>query len=598
MDNFREQIMSDIQEYQEKYSYYPNMAKDEWAFNFWILYNLFNVDDAVIGDQIIDYHDMGIDAYEIYEDTNEIYLIQNKYYSDGNMIDTNYICNDFLISGITALENDSYKHCPALQKFFRKAKSRSDFLVHLQVYVTNNDRNYAAEKFIQEWNVSHPNYLAEICYLDDIKDKYFNETRAVRTTWESRIVTKNKGTILAIRPTEYDLKNVKEARYVFTPVQALYELYKKARLDGYPIFDENIREYLGNRGVNRQIYKTLLDPNERCNFFYYNNGVTIICDEMGRVDTGVVSPGMNASFTVKNPQIVNGCQTVNSIYRALDNIPDTELQEAFSDTFVMVKVLCIDKASVDDIELYQKIVKYNNSQNAIDEKSFVRNKELFVRVQKYFMDHGFLVLIKQSDKNTFKERYEKSQSSEALKLKQLPVELLTHFGLSKESIEKLQLVDLSKLLQVILAFTEGGHYAYQKKAFVLKSGSKEYNIVTDFIRSNEMKTLLYLWAFYLRLEEARSNSADSRTPIIYYAIDLFAEHFCDDRDSRLIYEKLSDPDWLSWYVDFIGKVTKEYVRRKQKMDSTLDYNHLIKLNIDYDTLEDCYETFKVIDDFE
>lgn len=597
MDSFRNQIVSDIKDYQKKYRYHPNIRKDEWAFNFWVLYNIFNEDESVIGDKIIDYHDMGIDAYEIYEDRNEIYLIQNKYYSEGNMIDTNYVCNDFLISGITALENDSYKHCPQLQKFFRKAKMKSDFLVHLQIYVTNNDRNIAVDKYIQEWNAAHPNYVAEIFYLDDIKDKYFNEMKVDRMTWEGRIVTKNKATILAIRPKEYDLKNVKEARYVFTPVQTLYEFYKKARLDGYPIFDENIREYLGNRGINSQIYKTLLNPDERGNFFYYNNGVTIICDEMGRIETGMVSPDMNASFTIKNPQIVNGCQTVNSIYKALDNVSDIQLQETFSDTFVMVKILCIDRNSVEDVELYQKIVKYNNSQNAMDEKSFVRNQELFMRVHKYFKDYGFLILLKQSDKHMFKERYDKSQSAEALKLRQLPVELLTHFGLSDESIKKLQLVDLAKLLQVILAFTDGGHYAYQRKAYLLKAGSKEYNTVTDFITNNEMKVLLYLWAFYLRLEEARINSADSRTPIIYYAIDLFAEHFCNDRDSKLICEKLSDSDWISRYVDFIGKVTKEYIRRKQKADSTLDYNHLIKLNIDYETLEDCYESIKSMDMF-
>ena len=562
--------------------------KTRGLLTFWILYNLFNEDEATIGDKIIDYNDMGVDAYEIYEDTNDIYLIQNKYYSDGNMIDTSYVQNDFLLRAITALENGTYLHCPTLQKFFTKAKSKSDFMVHLQLYVTNNNRNRVAEDAIHKWNMDHPRYHAEIFYLDDIQNKFFNDEVKTRLNWNCRIVTKNSHTILTIRPDEYKLKNVKAARYVFMPVQAVYELYKKARVDGYPIFDENIREYLGNKGVNKQIYQTLMDPNERCNFFYYNNGITIICDSMEKIETGVVAPGMCSSFVVHNPQIVNGCQTVNSIYQALDNVDDTQLQQEFDDTFVMVKVLAIDKSSVSDTELYRKIVKYNNSQNAIDEKTFVKNAQHFTRVQAFFKEHGFLVMLKQSDKNQFTEKYG-GQSADALQFRQLSNDILARFGLSEDVRKKLQLVDLSKLLQVILAFKDSGHHAYQRKAYVLKPSSVDYKLVTEFIQNNDMETLLYLWCFYLRLEEARNLSVDKRNPVIYYALDLFGQRICNGRDSSLIKTYLCDSNWIDEYVKKIESVTRAYIRQKQKMDHDLDYNHLIKLGIDYSVLDNCYE---------
>ena len=54
------------------------------------------------------------------------------------------------------------------------------------------------------------------------------------------------------------------------------QLFKKIALF---IDDENIREYLGsNGGVNKKIVDTLRDPLERNNFFFYNNGITIIAD--------------------------------------------------------------------------------------------------------------------------------------------------------------------------------------------------------------------------------------------------------------------------------------------------------------------------------
>ena len=40
---------------------------------------------------------MGIDAYEIYEDTKDIYLIQNKYYSSSTTITAEYIKMTFCL---------------------------------------------------------------------------------------------------------------------------------------------------------------------------------------------------------------------------------------------------------------------------------------------------------------------------------------------------------------------------------------------------------------------------------------------------------------------------------------------------------------------
>jgi hypothetical protein len=95
MSDFKKQIIEDIRAYQEDYPYIANIEKDEWAFNYWILDKLFYEESELIEEKIIDYHDMGIDAYEIYEDTKEIYLIQNKFYSDSTSITAEYVKNDF-----------------------------------------------------------------------------------------------------------------------------------------------------------------------------------------------------------------------------------------------------------------------------------------------------------------------------------------------------------------------------------------------------------------------------------------------------------------------------------------------------------------------
>lgn len=71
----------------------------------------------------------------------------------------------------------------------------------------------------------------------------------------------------------------------------------------------------------------------------------------------------------------------------------------------MIKILKIP-ANDDQLKtLYRNIVTFNNSQNAINEKSFVALRDIFRRIQAEFEWKGFLVCIKQSDKNTFINKY-------------------------------------------------------------------------------------------------------------------------------------------------------------------------------------------------
>lgn len=425
MNDFRTQISEDIKEYQLRYPNISNIKKDEWAFNYWVLDKFFYEDEELIEDKIIDYNDMGVDAYEIYEDTKELYLIQNKYYNDSSKLSAEYVKNDFLLRPITALENGTYRKSVEVQDFFSKYKNHDDFTVYLQIYVTNNNRCEDAEEYVKKFNTGHPKYRASIFYLDDIKEKYYGDIKQNKQNLEVQIHSVNKGTILNINTDDYKLENVLDAKYVFTPVSSIFRLYRDSIEKNYPIFDMNIREYLGNKGVNKKIYETLLDPEDRKNFFYYNNGITMICDKMSSVETRSFGNNINAVFNVKNPQIVNGCQTVNSIYEALKNVDPRELEQNYKDTFVMLKILQINRENEYEEILYKNIVTYNNSQNSIDEKTFVANNSTFNRLKTAFESKGFLLLIKQSDKNSYSTQYKN-----LTKLKEKSHERLEKFGLT------------------------------------------------------------------------------------------------------------------------------------------------------------------------
>lgn len=578
--NFKKQIEEDIERYQENLYYIDNIKKDEWAFNYWVLDKLFYEEEELIESKIIDYNDMGIDAYEFYEDTKELFLIQNKYYSENTKLDTNYIKNDFLLRGITALERGTYSRSEELQGIFNKYKDDPKFTVYLELYITNDLESKEIEEYTKEFNKKNTKYIAKIYYLKDIKEKYYGEGEQNRKQLKVRIDTVNRGTVLNINTEAYNLKNIIDAKYVLTPVSTIFEIYKKSKKEGYPIFDKNIREYLGNRGINKQIYQTLLNKEDRNNFFYYNNGITIICDKINKIKSvkNTKNDKFSPSIEIENPQIVNGCQTVNSIYEALKNSDETKVEKEYEDTFVMVKILEIDRNNNEEEELYNNIVKYNNSQNSINEKNFVANNKLFERLQGEFEDKGFLLLIKQSDKQKFKDKY-KSISG----LKKLNDQNIKKFKLKE--IKKLadMHIDLDKLLQVINAFVEGGYIAYTKKGNMLKLDTPEYNRAVEFMQKVTNDVILNLYLLYKKLEEEKKEDENRRTPISYYAIDCFAKFECGDRDSNKIKENLNSASKIEKLIKLSKLTSKNYIR-DYKEKYGIEYNMMIKKQIDYDMI--------------
>lgn len=580
MSEFRKQIEQDIKEYQKSLGYIQNINKDEWAFNYWILDKLFFEDEELIEGKIIDYNDLGVDAFEFYEETKDLYLIQNKYYSEDTILTADYVKNDFLLRPINALKNGTYKKSEELQNAFTKYKNHDDFVVHMQIYVTNNKRNKEADTYIKEFNLKNPKYRAEIFYLNDIENKYYDEIKQVRSKLYVQVESINKGTILNINTSDYKLSNVLDAKYVFTPVTSIYRMYRESQERNYPIFDMNIREYLGNTGVNKSIYNTLMDIEDRKNFFYYNNGITLICEEMTKIETKMLKNNMNAYFQVKNPQIVNGCQTVNSIYEVLKNVDPINLEKDYKDTFVMLKILEIDRKNENEQILYKNIVKYNNSQNSIDEKTFVANTSTFIRLQQEFESKGFLLLIKQSDKNKFKDKY-KTVS----KLRDLSSGRLNKFGLN--SIEKVSdcYIPLEKFLQVILAFKSGGYYAFTKKSNLLKFGSEQYNEVISFIKDNDATNdiLIDLFLLYKKAELLKKTSQENRIPISYYLIDAFALYECKGRRISCIESELDSNDKIEMIMKLYTSVSKAYMKNFNQAYG-FDYTQMIKKPIDYTIL--------------
>lgn len=591
MADFKKQIEEDIRAYQEKYSSsIPDIKKDEWAFNFWILDKFFYEDEELIVDKITDYSDYGIDEYEWYEDTKELYLIQNKFYGEDTKLAFSYVTNTFLVVPLAVLSGGKYSRCKELQDIYQKYKDDEGFTIHLQLYITNNQRDQKAIEAIKKFNKDHsPKVFAEIFYLDDIEAKWYGEPKKNTKKFSAEIESVNNGTILSINNEAYRLENIIDAKYVFAPVACIYRMVRLAETKGYPLFEKNIREYLGNKGINKRIYQTLKSTQERKNFFYYNNGITIICSKMGSVNPkGTKADShIGVTFTIDNPQIVNGCQTVNSIFSALKEYDDEDIEIDFKDTFVMVKILQVDTSDSEQQQISKNIVTFNNSQNSLDEKQFVANNELFQRLKAEFAEKGFLLLTKQSDTATYSANYKKK--SDLSKLQMLSITRRQLFGL--ETLKRVTdfEIPLEKFLQVILAFKVGGLDAYTMKKDVLKPETQTYNTVIEFIKSSNATTdvLLNLYLLYLRFEKEKkiqSGKYATASPIPFYAIDGFSRYECGG-DVKKINEIITSPQSITKLIKVYRSTCNTYAKRYMAQQNT-DYTKMIKAAIDYDLFQE------------
>lgn len=128
------------------------------------------------------------------------------------------------------------------------------------------------------------------------------------------------------------------------------------------IFDANVRAYQGNTDVNNEIMKTLQECPE--NFVLYNNGITIVCSKLNQ---------KGKRLQIETPQIVNGCQTCYSLFKAYKMGTD------LLDAKVIVKIIETTGEAV-----AQGIVRGTNRQNIVYEEAFETIRQFHKDLEDFF----------------------------------------------------------------------------------------------------------------------------------------------------------------------------------------------------------------------
>lgn len=584
---FKQQIEEDIALIQKELFYIDsNLSKDAYAFNYWVLSRIFSIDEELIPELITEYSDKAIDCFVHFEDSKELYIVQNKYYALDSAVARTDVA-DFLNTPISVLKNNNYSKSSELQNIFNRARDDSEYKIFLYFFATTQKESSDIKNMISTFNSAGQDLR---CYIEakyfgikDIYELYYGKNYKENINFTHPLGTLNKGTFASLRE-EYGMDESYKAYYIVTPVSELYKMILAAEKKNYSIFERNIREYLGSNPINNGIIETLKSDSERKNFMYYNNGITIVCE---KIQTDYIDNSSRLRvLPLVNPQIVNGCQTVNSIKKVLENLSENEVREEYKNVYVMVKALVIeDMDDQKNITFYSNVVKYTNKQNAISDKAFVSNIDSFYRMQQEFEKRGFLLFVRPSDKNSYKEKLNKTDRANLIQkanvtIRKLDISIVNYTDIC---------IPLEKLLQVFLALMKTGYFAFSKKNLILKQNGDVFeNYCLQIHNYLTIDNMIKLYCLYKKAEAERIQSNDKRTPIPYYIIGFLGE-LIGEKNNENIQEKLNyifrNSHVFEETYKYLVMISKSYKRTYEKDVIPGDYNSMIKKMIDKDVLK-------------
>lgn len=129
------------------------------------------------------------------------------------------------------------------------------------------------------------------------------------------------------------------------------------------LFEDNVRHYLGSANdVNSSIAKTISDPKKRTRFPVLNNGITIVSPDV------VVRTN---KLHIRDPQIVNGCQTSHVLFENRSSISD--------EMMLTVKIV-----EAKDEDVYTELVQATNSQSKVEGRQFLSLSPMAREIETYF----------------------------------------------------------------------------------------------------------------------------------------------------------------------------------------------------------------------
>lgn len=204
---------------------------------------------------------------------------------------------------------------------------------------------------------------------------------ALKTSGKANVTIQLKGKAIA---EDYNYKRVLIGKASVLQLAELLDRHHDRLLE------KNIRKYLGlhDNRVNADIANTLRSDDKRENFYFFNNGITIVCRQFR------YNALQDEDFSVQlsDCQIINGGQTCKTIQKTLHEHP--ELAEHLTNTCVLLRIYELDEH---DDSFVQDITYATNSQNPVELGDLHANDDIQQLLELGAANLGYVYLRKRDD---------------------------------------------------------------------------------------------------------------------------------------------------------------------------------------------------------
>jgi hypothetical protein len=301
-------------------------------------------------------HDLGIDFYSIKDrsynvaqckipekDWLEAHPTKPRAFT-ASTIDDPRDALSYLLGSSKATANDRVKHLYSLIETDRREE---DFAIafFLIIFGRLNDRASAAfEELKQQYQDRKVRLVLQ--QIDDLVDEFI--VGASRDTDQIQV---------DLRVDASRVLHSRDYCYLLANGADLFHAFQKY---GWRLFDLNLRYEVRNSAVNGDIIESLKRQKSRKTFHQLNNGLIIVTANYALRDK-------DARIRLTGAQIVNGLQTVKSIYNAV-TAKEVSLEDLERDCVVQVKVI-----QTNDPVFISAIVQATNNQNPMAARNLKAN---------------------------------------------------------------------------------------------------------------------------------------------------------------------------------------------------------------------------------
>lgn len=301
--------------------------------------------------------DYGLDAIYYSPTSHRLWLVQSKYFAEGQGEPALGDVSKFR-DGIEAfLQGDFAPFAANAEIIRREPQLRAHFedeslqvrgvLVYSGIQIVSEDRIRLFEELRRRFSAD---------------DDYLVIQRANLTTAHDWLVASNQRGVDINELTLYRPGFLPQPFETYYGLVKLKDLFDIQATHGCLLVTENIRNYKGSTDVNEEIAETIRENPEH--FFYLNNGLTAYCS---RIVPNQLDRANTESKRLKlyGFSVVNGAQTLGAVGTFPDPTP-----EPFPDGYAFIKIINL-QACEDEKDFALKITKATNFQNVIGLRDFV-----------------------------------------------------------------------------------------------------------------------------------------------------------------------------------------------------------------------------------